>query len=311
VSSRFDSRAETHYDGLMNGLFRLTSSALVVLAGASASCASREPPPAREPSPDVAELVIPLLGEADGGAATEDSVPSPASGDDRGAAAGADGVATRSDPVDGPFSLEQATAGLPGAGSLVATIATSMGDLRCRLYDDKAPLAVASFVGLARGVRPWKQVKGANEGLWVATPAFDGTTFHRVIKGFMIQGGDPKGDGTGEPGYVLPDEIWPGAKHDRAGLLCQANRGPNTNGMQFFVTDAAAPHLDTSYTVFGECAPESVVHAIAGTPTGPRDRPITPVTIHRVEVSRDAAPAPGGSGAKAPRPTGAPGKPSR
>jgi peptidyl-prolyl cis-trans isomerase A (cyclophilin A) len=303
VSSRFYSGAETHYDGLMNGHFRRTSFALVALAGASASCASREPPPAREPSPEVAELVIPPLGTAGGGAASEDRARLPANGDDRGSGIAPDGAAIR-DPVDGPFSLEQATAGLPGAGPLVATIVTSMGDLRCRLYDDKAPLAVASFVGLARGVRPWKQVRGANEGLWVATPAFDGTTFHRVIKGFMIQGGDPKGDGTGEPGYILPDEIWPGAKHDRAGLLCQANRGPNTNGMQFFVTDAAAPHLDSSYTVFGECAPESVVHAIAGTPTGPGDRPLTPVTIHRVEVSRDAA-------GPAPRPTGKPGKPGR
>ena len=86
-------------------------------------------------------------------------------------------------------------------------------------------------------------------------PAYDGTSFHRIIKGFMIQGGDAKGNGSGEPGYVIKDELWEGAKHDRAGLLCMANRGPNTNGAQFFITDAAAAHLDTSYTIFGECAP--------------------------------------------------------
>ena len=96
---------------------------------------------------------------------------------------------------------------------------------------------VASFVGLARGLRPWKSPL---TGQWTRSPAYDGTRFHRVVKGFMIQGGDPKGSGSGEPGYVIADELWDGAKHDRAGLLCMANRGPDTNGMQFFVTDASA-----------------------------------------------------------------------
>ena len=89
---------------------------------------------------------------------------------------------------------------------------------------------------------------------------------HRVIQGFVIQGGDPWGNGMGEPGFTFPDETWPGARHDRAGLLCIANRGPNTNGMQFFITDAPTPHLDgatTAYTIFGECSPVSLVHALA------------------------------------------------
>jgi peptidyl-prolyl cis-trans isomerase A (cyclophilin A) len=120
----------------------------------------------------------------------------------------------------------------------------------------------------------------------VNKPAYDGTTFHRVIKGFMIQGGDPKGNGTGEPGYVIPDEIWSGAKHDRAGLLCMANRGKNTNGAQFFITDAAAPHLDGGYTIFGECQPEQVVHDIAGVSVS-GERPTQPVTIKSVTISRD------------------------
>ncbi len=180
-----------------------------------------------------------------------------------------------------PFGMTEAVAGLPGAGPLVATIKTSKGNLECRLMTDKAPETVANFVGLARGVRAWK----SPEGTWVKRPAYDGSTFHRVIKGFMIQGGDPTGTGKGEPGYTIKDEIWPGAKHDRAGLLCMANRGPNTNGMQFFITDKAAAHLDGNYTIFGECSPASVVHAIAGVPVH-GERPVNEVAITTVEVKR-------------------------
>jgi peptidyl-prolyl cis-trans isomerase A (cyclophilin A) len=207
------------------------------------------------------------------------------------------------DPLGGKFTLADATATLPGTGPLIATIKTSQGELSCRLFDDKAPTTVANFVGLARGVRPWKK-----DGQWVKQPIYDGTTFHRVIKGFMIQGGDPKGNGTGEPGYVIPDEIWPGAKHDHAGQLCMANRGPNTNGAQFFITDASVPQLDSNYTIFGECTPVSVVHAIARVPTIPQDRPATPVTIDKVEIAREASArasvpvAPSGSAATKPKP---------
>jgi peptidyl-prolyl cis-trans isomerase A (cyclophilin A) len=184
------------------------------------------------------------------------------------------------DPVAGKFSLADATKGMTGTGPLVAKIDTSKGALSCKLYDDKAPITVANFVGLARGVRPWKSPDGA----WVTKPAYDGTTFHRVIKGFMIQGGDAKGNGTGEPGYVIKDEIWPGAKHDRAGLLCMANRGPNTNGAQFFITDAAAAHLDASYTIFGECAPVQTVHDIANVDVH-GSTPVVPVTIKSITVA--------------------------
>jgi peptidyl-prolyl cis-trans isomerase A (cyclophilin A) len=189
------------------------------------------------------------------------------------------------DPGKRPFGLAEATRGIAGTGPLVATIETSLGALECTLYEEKAPLTVANFVGLARGLRPWKD---PTTGTWVERPAYDGTTFHRVIKGFLIQGGDARGDGTGEPGYLVKDEIWPGAKHDRAGLLCMANRGPNTNGAQFFVTDAPAPHLDGGYTIFGECAPEPLVHQIASVPTGPDDRPRNAVVIQRVTVARRA-----------------------
>lgn len=191
------------------------------------------------------------------------------------------------DPLKGKFSLEDATKGLEGEGTLTATIDTSLGALSCELFDDKAPITVANFVGLARGIRPFK-----HDGEWVTRPGYDGTIFHRVIKGFMIQGGDPEGKGSGEPGYVIPDEIWEGAKHDRRGLLCMANRGKNTNGMQFFITDAKAAHLDGGYTIFGECGPDETIEKLASVDTGRTtrqpggDRPITPPVIKSIKISR-------------------------
>jgi peptidyl-prolyl cis-trans isomerase A (cyclophilin A) len=101
----------------------------------------------------------------------------------------------------------------------------------------------------------------------------------------MIQGGDPKGNGSGEPGYVIKDELWEGAKHDRAGLLCMANRGPNTNGAQFFIMDGSAPHIDSSYTIFGDCTPVEVIHEIASQPTN-GDRPKAPVEIQSIAIRR-------------------------
>jgi peptidyl-prolyl cis-trans isomerase A (cyclophilin A) len=203
-----------------------------------------------------------------------------------GAAHAAPVPVTPGDPVGGHFDLNDATRGLPPGDHLSAKIETSHGTLTCDLLADKAPITVANFVGLARGVRPWKDPKS---GQWVRRPAYDGTIFHRIIKGFMIQGGDPKGDGSGEPGYVIPDEVWPCAHHDHAGELCMANRGPNTNGAQFFITDAAATHLDSGYTIFGECKPEAVIHMIAGVPTGAMDRPVSPVTIRKITITRTSA----------------------
>ena len=189
------------------------------------------------------------------------------------------------DPLAGKFTLDDATKGLTGTGALVAEIQTELGKLECELYEDKAPITVANFVGLARGLRPFKQ----SDGKWAKKNGYDGTTFHRVIKGFMIQGGDPLGDGTGEPGYVIKDEIWDGGKHDRTGLLCMANRGPNTNGQQFFITEEPRASLDGNYTIFGECSPAQVIHDIAKVPTGPSDKPQTPVVIKSVKISRAAA----------------------
>jgi peptidyl-prolyl cis-trans isomerase A (cyclophilin A) len=179
--------------------------------------------------------------------------------------------------------LADATAGLEGTGPLIATIKTSHGEMRCKLLEDKAPITVANFVGLARGVRPYVS---STTRSWAKKPLYDGTTFHRVIKGFMIQGGDPEGTGMGQPGYVIPDEIWPGSTHDHAGQLCMANRGPNTNGAQFFITDAAVTRLDGKYTIFGDCTPASVVRSISSVPKDDNDRPNTTVRIDKIEISR-------------------------
>lgn len=187
------------------------------------------------------------------------------------------------DPEAGDFTLAEATAGLEGKGSgLRAKIETDGGTLECELWPDKAPVTVANFVGLARGTRPWLK-----DGNWVKEPLYDGTPFHRIIKGFMIQGGDPRGSGQGGPGYVIKDEVWPGAHHRDRGLICMANRGPNTNGSQFFIMDGSAPHLDGGYTVFGKCGPETVIEKLASTPLDPHTRqPAKAPVMTRVTISR-------------------------
>lgn len=201
---------------------------------------------------------------------------------DRNAAAkpAANVAAAPGDPHGGNFTLADATQGLPAKGKLVADIETDEGTLSCELFEDKAPITVANFVGLARGERAWK-----DNGKWVKKPLYDGTVFHRVVKGFMIQGGDPNGNGSGGPGYEIPDEIWEGATHDKRGQLCMANRGPNTNGSQFFIMDGSAPHLDGGYTIFGLCSPESVIEKLASTPVQGQ-RAITPPKIKSVKVTR-------------------------
>ena len=190
-------------------------------------------------------------------------------------------TASPDDPLKGQFNLTDATKGLSGKGALTAVIETDLGALTCSLMDDKSPVTVANFVGLSRGLRPWKTPDGA----WVKRPAYDGTIFHRVIKGFMIQGGDAAGSGAGEPGDVVPDEVWDDAYHDRAGLLCMANRGPNTNGAQFFITDGPAPHLDGRYTIFGECGPVELIHKL-GAVEVKGERPVTPPKIKKVVIKR-------------------------
>jgi peptidyl-prolyl cis-trans isomerase A (cyclophilin A) len=248
---------------------------LVSLAGLAFACRDEAPPePAPEERPDVGQAPAPAETAAPKAAApAANPMARPAA------------TVASDDPLAGKFTLDDALKDLPGKGTLVAEIATDLGKLECKLLEDKAPVTVANFVGLARGLRPFRNP----EREWVKKPAYDGTTFHRVIKGFMVQGGDPAGTGGGEPGYVIPDELWQGATHDRRGLLCMANRGPNTNGMQFFITDAAAPHLDRSYTIFGECGPDAIIEKLASVEVR-GDRSVKPTKIEKVTIKRKAMP---------------------
>jgi peptidyl-prolyl cis-trans isomerase A (cyclophilin A) len=160
-----------------------------------------------------------------------------------------------------------------GSGKLVATIDTSMGTFHCQLYDDKTPMTVANFVGLATG-----QVEKGK-------PYFDGLTFHRVIPEFMIQGGDPLGVGRGGPGYQFGDEFVPELRM-QPGVLAMANAGPSTNGSQFFITEVSPDHLNGKHTIFGQCKEVDLVKQIARVPQDEGNKPNTPVTMNKVTISR-------------------------
>jgi peptidyl-prolyl cis-trans isomerase A (cyclophilin A) len=190
------------------------------------------------------------------------------------------------DPAKGKFTLEEATKGLPGSGPLTAKIETTQGTFTCELYEKQTPITVANFVGLARGLRPWKDPK---TGQWVKKPYYDGLIFHRVIPGFMIQGGDPLGVGTGNPGYKFADEIVPELKFDKPGLMAMANAGPVTNGSQFFITESKPEYLNGRHTIFGACEPLSLVTKIAGVDRGPRDKPTVDVVMKKVTIARGKA----------------------
>ncbi len=169
-------------------------------------------------------------------------------------------------------------------GPLYATLKTSMGDIVALLFEDKAPKTVENFVGLATGTKEWIDPK---TGERVKRPLYNGTIFHRVIPNFMIQAGDPLGNGTGGPGYRFADEFHPDLKHSKPGILSMANAGPNTNGSQFFITEQATPWLDGRHSVFGEVVKgEEVVNAIAAVPRNPRDRPLKDVVLYEVVISR-------------------------
>jgi peptidyl-prolyl cis-trans isomerase A (cyclophilin A) len=167
---------------------------------------------------------------------------------------------------------------------LKATLKTTLGDIVIDLFPNHAPKTVDNFVGLAEGTKEYHDDAGRS-----GQPYYDGLVFHRVISGFMIQGGCPRGDGRGGPGYTFADEFHPELQFDRPYLLAMANSGPGTNGSQFFVTVGPTPHLNRRHTIFGEVADQAsrdVVDAIATTPTGPGDRPRTPVVIESVEIAR-------------------------
>jgi peptidyl-prolyl cis-trans isomerase A (cyclophilin A) len=166
-----------------------------------------------------------------------------------------------------------------------ALFTTSEGNFKVRLFDQEAPGTVANFVGLAEGTKEFTDPK---TGQKAKRPFYDGLVFHRVIEGFMLQGGCPLGTGTGGPGYKFGDEFHAKLRHSKPGILSMANAGPGTNGSQFFVTLAATPWLDNKHSVFGEVVEGmDVVNKIGNTPTSkPSDRPLKPITIQSVKIER-------------------------
>jgi len=169
---------------------------------------------------------------------------------------------------------------------------TSMGRITCQFYQKQAPNTVANFIALAEGTKNWTDP--ATQKVQRHKPLYDGTTFHRVIPEFMIQGGDPLGTGMGGPGYTFDDELDPNLSFDRPGRLAMANSGPNTDGSQFFITEAAQPTLDQHYTLFGQCDDPSVevVKAIARVPRDDNDKPLSPVTLEKVTIVPEGKPLP-------------------
>jgi cyclophilin family peptidyl-prolyl cis-trans isomerase len=171
-----------------------------------------------------------------------------------------------------------------------ATFETTAGNITCTLFPDQAPLTVANFIGLATGTKDWKDPKTGK--MMHGVPLYNGTIFHRVIPNFMIQGGDPIGTGTGDPGYSFKDEFSSTLTFDQPGRLAMANSGPNTNGSQFFITEVPTPHLNGKHTIFGQCQDLDVVKKIARLSTDPRtDRPFDPPKIIRIKIVDPRHPA--------------------
>ena len=167
-----------------------------------------------------------------------------------------------------------------------AVLHTTLGDINVTLFDNHAPKTVANFIGLSDGSQEWVDPRTGNTG---EGALYSDVIFHRVINGFMIQGGDPTGTGRGGPGYRFADEFHPELGFDRPYLLAMANAGPGTNGSQFFITVGKTPHLNFKHTIFGEVADQAsrdVVDAIATTPVGPGDRPTTDVVITSVTIEK-------------------------
>ncbi|CAN5394788.1 peptidylprolyl isomerase [soil metagenome] len=167
----------------------------------------------------------------------------------------------------------------------VATLHTNHGDIRVNLYGNHAPITVENFVGLATGAKEWTDPK---TGQKTTAPLYDGVIFHRIIKDFMLQGGDPLGRGTGGPGYNFKDEIHPELTFAEPYVLAMANAGPGTNGSQFFITTVPTPWLQAKHTIFGEVADDDskrVVDEIEAVPTGRGDAPLEPVVISSIDVT--------------------------
>jgi len=192
----------------------------------------------------------------------------------------------------------QATSGASSAGNQgsaaepklpTAVIETTDGNITCTLFPDQAPQTVANFIALANGTKAWKNPK---TGEMMHTPLYDGTICHRVIPEFMIQCGDPAGNGAGGPGYAFKDEFSPTLTFNQPGRLAMANSGPNTNGSQFFITEVPTPHLNGKHTIFGQCQDLDVVKKIARLNADPRtNRPYSPPKITHIKIIDPRHPA--------------------
>jgi cyclophilin family peptidyl-prolyl cis-trans isomerase len=170
---------------------------------------------------------------------------------------------------------------------LYGRLETTMGTIVVKFYEKESPITVKNFVDLAQGRKPWRDPK---TGQMVRRPLYNGVTFHRVIPGFMIQGGDPTGTGMGDPGFTIPDEFHPSLKFDRPGRMAMANAGPRTGNCQFFITEVPTPHLNGAHTIFGQVVEgQEVVNKIARVPRDANDKPRTPVRITRVVIERVGA----------------------
>src|ERR1700744_2571116 len=212
------------------------------------------------------------------------------------------GSARRTNPARGkvpttkrrPKSAGVATgyARIPGmTNTLTATLNTNQGPIKVQLFPDQAPETVRNFVELAEGSRKWTDPRTGAE---TREPLYNGTTFHRVIPDFMIQGGDPLGDGTGDPGYYFKDEFNPDLNFDVPGRLAMANSGPDTNGSQFFITEVPTEHLNQKHTIFGQCDEHSVliVQSIARVERDGNDKPLQPLILKKLTIVPDGQPIP-------------------
>lgn len=260
---------------LMRTMIRILATAL--LATALTACSTNSPAAASNngsagaaPAAEATEASAPTaeLAQAEEGSAAE------------GTAAEGTAPAAAANGSEAPADI---LASVPGTGRLYAEIQTSMGNVTCELFDTLVPNTVANFVGLASGLKTYTDV---TTGQQTRGRFYDGLTFHRVIPNFMIQGGDPAGNGTGGPGYQFEDEFHPTLRHDRPGILSMANAGANTNGSQFFITEGPTPHLDNRHSVFGACEPLETLQTIARVPSNPANRPLAPVTINTITFSR-------------------------
>jgi peptidyl-prolyl cis-trans isomerase A (cyclophilin A) len=247
------------------------------LTGLLHACKKQEPPapPPQEPPPsEPAKPAEPTPAAAEPAKPAEETPPP---------------AASTGDEVRPPTAADLATytSDIKGKGALKAVFETSQGRITCELFADKAPMTVANFVGLARGLKPFRDPKSDKTE---KRPFFDGLVFHRVIPDFMIQGGCPLGQGTGNPGYRFGDEFDPSLRHDKPGILSMANAGPATNGSQFFITEKPTPHLDDRHTVFGACKEVDLIKKIARVEKDPGDpsgtRPKTAITVKKVTIRK-------------------------